>query len=165
MPTNKVHSYGTSRFFENTAPHKLDFVSCSQFRLEIYALEPVVDVEVLDAIWRTILPGEVKNWVIFKYGTTVLCRDENKNPSDHAIEVMSEHGAVVAGTPLGDFNVGLAHDNPGWVVVYSHDDIGNYVSPDELDSEEPHTVEIGLTGRAKRHADYEAMEIIHVHSE
>ncbi len=124
--------------------------------------EVVDDVEKLSAIWRSILPDAVKRWAIFKYGTTVLCHDENKDPSEHALEIMKEHGPVVAGTPLADFSVGLAHDNPGWVVVYSHDDIGNYVSPDELDSEEPHQVEIGMTGRAKRQADFESLEIIHV---
>ena len=128
-------------------------------------MEPIVDVKGLDALWRSILPAEVKKWVIFKYGTTVLCHDEDKDPSEHALEVMHEHGAVVPGTPLGDFNVGYANDNPGWVVVYSHEDIGNYVSPEELESETPHFAEIGLTGRAKRHADFEALELIHVHSE
>ncbi|MHA2424898.1 MAG: hypothetical protein ACXAEF_08930 [Candidatus Thorarchaeota archaeon] len=124
--------------------------------------QPVENVLELNAIWRSILPEEVRKWVIFKYGTTVLCLDDEKDPTDHALEVMKEHGPVVAGTPLGDFNVGLAHDNPGWVVVYSHNDIGNYVSPEELDSDEPHTVEIGMTGRAKRQADFESLEIIHV---
>lgn len=124
--------------------------------------EIVDDVLALNAIWREILPDEIQKWVIFKYGTTVLCRDEQKDPKTHALEVMREHGPVVAGTPLGDFNVGLAHNNPGWVVVYSHEDIGNYVSPEELDSEDPHTIEIGMTGRAKRHEDFLSLEIIHV---
>lgn len=128
-------------------------------------MEPVSDIKALNAIWRKVLPDEITQWVIFKYGTTVLCRDESMNPSEYALDVMNEHGPVVAGTPLGDFNVGLAHDNPGWVVVYSHEDIGNYVGPDEPESEDPHAIDIGMIGRAKRHADYEAMEIIHVHSE
>ncbi len=108
-----------------------------------------------------ILPAEVRKWAIFKFGTIVLCHDKDEDSTEHPLEVMKEHGPVVLGTPLGDFNVGLAANNPGWIVVYSHEDIGNYVCPEEMDSEEPHAVEIGVTGRAKRQADFEAMEIIH----
>ncbi|MHA1906317.1 MAG: hypothetical protein ACW98Y_03405 [Candidatus Thorarchaeota archaeon] len=124
--------------------------------------EIVYDVKALNAIWRSILPEEVKKWVIFKYGTTVLCHDADKDPSEHAFEIMREHGPVVAGTPLGDFNVGLAGNNPGWIVVYSHDDIGNYVSPGEMESEEPDVIDIGYYGRSKRHQDFLSLEIIHV---
>ena len=110
------------------------------------------------------MPDEVQKWAIFKYGTIVLCHDADKDPAEHALEIMREHGPVVAGSPLGDFNVGLAGPNPGWIVEYSHPDIGNYVSPEELDSEEPHSDEIGMTGREKRPSDFIALEIVHINN-
>ena len=127
----------------------------------------VDDVSALNSIWRSILPKEVNRWVIFKYGTCVLCHEDDKDPSEHALEVMREHGPVVPATPLGDFNVGYANPPiPGWVVVYSHPDIGNYVSPEEMGGEDaPPAIDIGMTGREKRHADSEVLEIVHVQLE
>ena len=104
----------------------------------------------------------VKKWAIFRYGTTVLCHDANKDPEQHALEVMKEWGPVVPGTPLGDFNVGYAEGSPGWIVVYAHEDIGNYVNPDEIDEMHHNHMSIGIYGRSKRHADFEALEIVHV---
>ena len=131
---------------------------------EIILPEIVDDVNALNSIWRAILPNEVKRWAIFKYGTIVLCHDDDKDPSEHALEIMKEHGPVVSATPLGDFDVGYANPpTPGWVVVYSHPDIGNYVSPAEMDGDDaPPAVNIGMTGREKRHEDFLALEIVHV---
>ncbi|MFW9847535.1 MAG: hypothetical protein ACFFF4_00240 [Candidatus Thorarchaeota archaeon] len=125
-------------------------------------IEPVEDVEALNAIWKQILPEYIQKWVLFKYGTIVLCQEENKDPEEHALDVMREHGPVVAGTPLGDFNVKLAGPVPGWVVLYSHPDIGSYLSPDEFEDANPPAFEIGMTGRQKRHEDFLSLKIVHV---
>ncbi|MHA1576740.1 MAG: hypothetical protein ACTSU3_05210 [Candidatus Thorarchaeota archaeon] len=127
--------------------------------------EIVDDIDALNSIWRSILPDEVKKWVIFKYGTIVICHEDDKDPSEHGLEVMREYGPVVGGTPLGDFNPGLAGSNPGWVVTYSHPDIGNYVNPDEMGANEASPINIGMTGREKRHEDFLALEIVHVESD
>jgi hypothetical protein len=74
---------------------------------------PVSDAAELNAIWRKVLPDTIKKWAIFQYGTTVLCHEENKDPKEHALEVLKEWGPIVPGTPLGDFNVGLAGSVPG----------------------------------------------------
>jgi hypothetical protein len=121
-----------------------------------------VNADALNDIWKKVLPDTVKKWAIFKFGTTVLCHEEDKDPQRHALEVMKEWGPVVPGTPLGDFNVGLAGAVPGWIVVYANEDIGNYVSPDELEMDAPDTLSIGYLGRAKRHADFETMKIVHI---
>ncbi len=121
-----------------------------------------VDAEALNAIWKKVLPDTVRKWAIFRYGTTVLCQEENKDPEEHALEVLKEWGPVVPGTPLGDFNVGLAGPVPGWIVVYAHEDIGNYVSPDDLDEVHHNQLSIGMHGRSIRHADFETMDIVHV---
>ncbi len=123
---------------------------------------PIVDAVTMNAIWRQILPPEVNRWAIFKYGTIVLCHEEDKDPHEHALEVLREWGPIAAGTPLGDFNVGLAGVVPGWVVQYAHEDIGTYVSPDELEESEHDPISIGLYGRAKRHEDFLSLKIIHV---
>jgi hypothetical protein len=125
-------------------------------------IAPIDNIAALNEIWRAVLPDEVTRWAIFKYGTTVLCHEEGVDPREHALQVLREHGPVVAGTPLGDFTVGLAGLFPGWVVVYSHPDIGTYVSPDEMESEEPPAIDIGYYGRSKRHEDFLSLEIIHV---
>ncbi len=123
---------------------------------------PIVDPDEMNEIWRKILPSEVKRWVIFKYGTIVLCHDEDKDPKEHGLQVLREWGPIAPGTPLGDFNVGLAGAVPGWVVVFAHEDIGSYVSPDELDNPEADVMTIGLYGRAKRHEDFLSLSIVHI---
>ncbi|MFW9919113.1 MAG: hypothetical protein ACFFED_05910 [Candidatus Thorarchaeota archaeon] len=123
---------------------------------------PIVDPKTMNQIWRKILPPEVTRWAIFKHGTIVLCHDNDKDPREHGLQVLKEWGPLAPGTPLGDFNVTLAGAVPGWVVEYAHEDIGSYVSPDELKDAEDDVLMIGLYGRAKRHEDFLSLEIIHV---
>jgi hypothetical protein len=46
--------------------------------------------------------------------------------------------------------------------VYAHEDIGNYVSPDDLDEMHHNQLSIGMHGRSIRHADSEDPKIVHI---
>jgi hypothetical protein len=126
---------------------------------------PVLDPLTMDQILRGVVPEEVTRWVIFRYGTIVLCRDPAADPVEYATTLLEQWGPVYPGTPLGDFDVGLAGKSPGWLVNFAHDDIGTYVSPEEISEAEQNVFHIGLYGRAKREADSKAMDIVHIHTE
>ncbi|MBD3405162.1 MAG: hypothetical protein GF411_03385 [Candidatus Lokiarchaeota archaeon] len=121
-----------------------------------------VDPNTLNVLWKKTLPSEITRWAIFKYGTIVLCRDSERDVEEYALEIIEKWAPMAPGTPLGDFSVGSANNIPGWIVSYYHEDIGNYIAPEEIDEEEPSILTIGLLGRAKRVADYDACEIVHI---
>ncbi|HUP28143.1 MAG TPA: hypothetical protein VM409_06880 [Chloroflexia bacterium] len=116
----------------------------------------------LVVIWRKIIVGEGKSWVLFKHGTCVILTDAATDPASEAIAFMKEWGPVVVGTPSADFDVVKLRDDPGWVVTYNHPDLMSYVGPDEFEGQEaPDDMFIGLLGRTRRRQDADELEIVH----
>lgn len=112
-------------------------------------------------IWRRILVGDSKSWVLFANGTCVILMEPEDDLAGQAIELMKQWGPVHIGSEAGDIGTILLPDALGWVVTCHHDDILTLVTRDELDGEPP-DVMIGLQGRAKRHEDSQELRIIHV---
>lgn len=112
-------------------------------------------------IWRRIILGEGKSWVLFENGTCVIFVEAVDSLREQAIELMKEWGPVHAGGPAGDFSVVNLQDEPGWVVTCHHNDILTYIGPDEV-GEDASDVVIGLCGRSKRGQDAEELLIVHV---
>jgi hypothetical protein len=119
-----------------------------------------MDTPALVEVWRRIIVGDRKSWVLFEHGTCVILISPEQDLAGQALEIMKEWGPVHAGTPAGDFSViELAHD-PGWIVTGHHPDMLTYVSPEEIrDASE---VLIGLLGRSKRRQDADELQIIHI---
>lgn len=118
-------------------------------------MNPLVD------IWRRIIVGDGKSWVLFANGTCVILMEPEDDLEAQAIELMREWGPVHAGCPAGDFNTITLPDDLGWVVTCHHNDILTYVSPNEMERE-PEDVAVGLFGRSKRHQDSQDLQVIHV---
>src|SRR5512138_3506456 len=98
---------------------------------------PTEDDDLVE-IWRKLSADDNKSWVLFENGTCVMLPDAK--PGDDLAEkakaIMREWGPVVVGTDAADFNVLPLSDYPGWVVTCHHPDILNYISPDEMVSED-----------------------------
>ncbi len=113
-------------------------------------------------VWRRIIVGSGKSWVLFQHGTCVILMQPEHDLAAQAIEIMKEWGPVHAGSSAGDFSTIALEDYPGWVVTGHHPDMLNYVSPEELATEAPSDLVVGLLGRSKRDQDGEDPQVVHV---
>jgi hypothetical protein len=113
-------------------------------------------------IWRSIIVGEQKSWVLFKNGTCVVLIEPETDLVAQATALMKEWGPVGVGCSSGDFGTIDLVNAPGWVVTSHHNDILTYVGPDEVEQPGPNNVVVGLIGRGKRDQDAQELEIVHV---
>ena len=112
-------------------------------------------------IWRRIIVGNGKSWVLFENGTCVILMEPGADLAAQATQIIREWGPVHAGSPAGDFSVITLKDAPGWVVTGHHPDVPTYVSPEEV-GPEPTELAVGLAGRSRRDADGVEPHVIHV---
>ena len=117
--------------------------------------------EELVNIWRKIIRGDDKSWVLFANGTCVILMEPEDDLSAQAIELMKEWGPVHAGSSAGDFSTITLHNDAGWVVTSHHKDILTYVGSEES-GDDPSDLSVGLLGRFKRDQDAGALTVIHV---
>ena len=115
----------------------------------------------LITVWRSIINGPEKSWVLFEHGTCVILMQPEADLARQAIELLREWGPVHVGTPAGDFGVIPLDEGTGWVVSGHHNDILTFVGPDEMAADAPHFA-IGFRGRSKRGQDAEDLRVIHV---
>lgn len=116
----------------------------------------------LAEVWRNIVVGDSKSWVLFEHGTCVIVMEPEANLAGQARKLLAEWGPVHAGSSYGNFAVMHLDTFPGWIVTCHHPDILNYVPPDEFNEEEPPGVMIGMIGRLAREQDAEELSVIHV---
>lgn len=112
------------------------------------------------------LPPEQIAWVVFANGTAFFTAPHDDLPldataeelADAARQALHELGPVVAGTPAADFSPSLLRAwYPGeyvYFITYDHPSVANIVFA-EGESE----LAAGLEGRARREADYDAMQV------
>ena len=113
-------------------------------------------------IWRNVIIGDNKSWVLFEHGTCVILMEPKEDLATQAIEIMKEYGPVHVGTGSADMGITGLSNYPGWVVTGHHPDMLNYVSPKELKTDNPSDLVIGFLGRSKREADSKSLKIIHI---
>ena len=124
-------------------------------------------------VWRSIIVGDDKSWVLFRHGTCVVLPEAPGDPSRQALAVLQRYRPVHPGTPSGDFEAVRLTDHPGWVVTYEHPDVLNYIHPDEVADISPPTdgglseadaqgFIVGLLGRSLRERDSDNPQNIHV---
>jgi hypothetical protein len=113
-------------------------------------------------VWRSIIVGDEKSWVLFKNGTCVILMEPETDLSSQALALMKEWGPVHAGSSAGDFGTVDLTNAPGWVVTSHHNDILTYVAPEEVGPPDSTDLVVGLLGRGKRDQDARELEIIHV---
>ena len=120
--------------------------------------------DALVVLWRSIVRGPDKSWVLFKNGTCVFPSEPGADSdlATQAIALMKTWGPVHAGSSAGDFSVITLKDAPGWAVTCHHNDILTYVGPDDVESATASDVTIGLLGRSKRDRDACDLEILHI---
>lgn len=113
-------------------------------------------------LWRKIIAGGQKSWVLFAEGTCVVLPAPGQDDlAGAARRILEEHGPVRPGTPSGDFSVTRLADGPGWIVGGDHPDVLVHVAPDEV-STDATDLAVGLVGRGKRDADARQLEVLHV---
>lgn len=129
----------------------------------------MADTDRLVEVWRQIIEGDGKSWVLFEHGTCVVLAEPGADElaaraadelAAQAVRVLREFGPVLPGSPAADFGTIPLDRAPGWVVTGHHPDVLTYVAPGEVD--EPDSLAVGLTGRSKRHQDAEDLAVIHV---
>ena len=113
-------------------------------------------------IWRKVIIGDNKSWVLFENGTCVILMKPNEDLAAQAIDIMKEYGPVHVGSASADMEITELTNYPGWVVTGHHPDILNYVSPDELKNDDTDDVIVGFLGRSTREADSKSLNIIHI---
>ena len=118
-------------------------------------------------VWRSIINDNTKSWILFEHGTCIVIQESQEDIEAQALKILEEWGPVVAGTPLGDFNVYNLDNLPGWIVVYPNPDIANYVDEDilrenDLEDQIGMHMGIGLFGRHLRKEDAASPKIIHI---
>lgn len=118
--------------------------------------------DALVEIWRKIIIGDHKSWVLFKNGTGVILVEPDDDLAAQAIGMMKKWGPVHPGSSAGDFGVITLNTARGWAVQCHHEDIFTYVGPDELDESDPSDLAVGYKGRGKRDQDARELEIIHI---
>lgn len=111
-------------------------------------------------IWRHIIVGEDKSWVLFTHGTCVILMEPAQDLAAQAVELLREFGPVRAGGPAGDFNTIDLDVAPGWVVTGHHPDVLNYIGPEDVG--DPNDLVVGLAGRAARDQDATVLTVIHI---
>lgn len=113
---------------------------------------------------RLAINPKFQDWVLFKNGTYIIFDNADTIPNleNEAIKAMKEFGPVHAGGPAGDFGVTHLNKTEGWIVSGHGYGMYTYVNPNELDSEKPNDVEIGLYGRNKRNLDGENPVVINI---
>lgn len=117
--------------------------------------EPLVN------IWREIIVGDTKSWVLFENGTCVILMEPGEDLAAQATEIIREWGPVYVGSPAADFSVITLEDAAGWVITGHHPDVLTYVGPEEVGLE-PSELAVGLAGRSQRDADGLEPHVIHV---
>lgn len=114
----------------------------------------------LVGIWRRIIVGDRKSWVLFAHGTCVVLVDPAEDLARQAVEILRAYGPVYPGSPAGDFGTIDLVAAPGWVVTGHHPDVLNYVAPAEVS--QVSDVLVGMTGRAKRDRDGRELTVVHI---
>jgi len=120
-----------------------------------------LSVDDLVKIWRSIIVGEHKSWVLFENGTCVIFTNASGDISNQATDLLKEWGPVHVGTSSADFSVVDLADGQGWVVTCHHPDILTYVDPEEI-GPAPNELTIGMLGRGMRDDDAHDLHIVHV---
>jgi hypothetical protein len=113
-------------------------------------------------LWSNIIIGENKSWVVFKHNTCVILMDPEKNLGKQAINLLKEHGPYHVGTASADMNVIKLESFPGWVVIGNHPDILNYVSEEDIGTDDDNNVAIGILGRHNRAKDAKQLKIVYI---
>jgi len=117
----------------------------------------------LVTLWRSIIQGDQKSWVLFEHRTCLILMQPEADLATQARQIMSTWGPVKVGTAAADFNVISLPDPPGgWVVTGHHPDMLTYVSPADLADPDPSGLAIGLVGRGYRDQDAHSLKIVHV---
>lgn len=111
-------------------------------------------------IYKKIVTDSSMNWVLFKCGTCVMLLYPEEDLRAQAIRILKEHGAVVAGTPTGDFEVTKIPEIKGWVVTGDYPGIMMYVSEEEGKNKDD--LYVGLAGRNKREQDTKKLEVVYI---
>ncbi|MFI6515638.1 hypothetical protein ACIBF1_08785 [Spirillospora sp. NPDC050679] len=119
-----------------------------------------METEDMVEVWRTVVLGDDKSWVLFENGTCVIVLDHEGDLAERATEILREYGPVYAGSPAADFGTIDLQAAPGWAVYGHHPEVLTYVAPDEV--EEDDDFRIGLLGRSKRDLDGRDLRVVHV---
>lgn len=116
----------------------------------------------LAGVWRRIIRGDGKSWVVFAHGTCVVLTAPGSadDLARQAEGILREYGPVVGGTTAGDFGTITLEPGPGWVVYGHHNDVLTYVGPDE--TADRTDLAVGLHGRAKRDRDGRELHVVHI---
>jgi len=123
----------------------------------------IQEIESRVALWRALIQGEQKSWVLFEHGTCLILMQPEADLAAQARQIMAAWGPVQVGTPSADFNVIALPDPPGgWVVTGHHPDMLNYVAPGDGSGPRPPDLVVGLIGRGSRDQDAQGLRIVHI---
>ena len=112
-------------------------------------------------VWRSIIVGDDKSWVLFENGTCVILMEPEDDLSAQSFELIKVWWPVNAGSSAGDFSTITLEIKTGWVVNSHHNEILTYVGLEES-GDNPSDLSVGLLGRSKRNQDAESLTVIHV---
>ena len=68
-------------------------------------------------IWRKVIIGDNKSWVLLDNGTCVIFMELNEDLTAQTIDIMKEYGPVHVGSSSADMRVIKLTNYPGWEVI------------------------------------------------
>jgi hypothetical protein len=112
-------------------------------------------------VWRDLVNGPDKSWVLFANGTCVIVAEPLGDLAVQAAQTLREHGRAHTGSPVGDYRIITLGPGMGWVVYGHHSGVLTYVGPYEV-GYRPDDLKVALYGRSKRQQDGLHLRVIHV---
>ena len=68
-------------------------------------------------IWRRLIIGDNKSWVLFEDGTCVILMEPKEDLAAQAIDIMKEYCPIHVGSSSADMRVIKLTNYPGWEVI------------------------------------------------
>lgn len=119
------------------------------------------DIPQTARILLEVIKGPEKKWVLFEHDTCVFVENTGGDLATTAKDILQKRGLAHGGSDSGDFSVMELKFHAGWVVSFNDPNILTYVGMQDVTSDNPSQVGVGVIGRAKYNADVTGLRVVY----
>lgn len=121
-----------------------------------------MDRDAAIALWRKVLRGPTRCWVLFEHGTCVALAEPGDDPEAEAFRTLTAVGQSRAGEPTADFAlIEIPKKDAGWIVTCRDPAVLVHIPREDV-GKRGNEVTVGLLGRSRRLKDAEVPRVVHV---